>query len=118
MGPELNYPPLENLVFALVVGLRKLRHYFDAHPTKDLTSHPIRAILTKSDLVSIMGKWYVEFNKFHIEYEPQAAIKEHVLVDFIVKFSDDIVAEAALLAPPTAGGGGGKRQPPVHRKCR
>lgn len=30
-------------------------------------------------------KWLVEFNKFHIEYQPRKAIKDQALVDFIVE---------------------------------
>lgn len=70
MEPELNYLPLEKLVFALVLASKKLRHYFDAHPIKLLTSHPIRATLRKFELVERMEKWYVGLNRFHIDYEP------------------------------------------------
>ena len=42
-------------------------------------------------------------NRFHIEYEPRATIKGHVLADFIAEFSDITVVEVALLALPTGG---------------
>jgi RNase H-like domain found in reverse transcriptase/Reverse transcriptase (RNA-dependent DNA polymerase) len=35
---ETRYPPLEKMVFALVVAARKLRPYFQVHPIKVLTS--------------------------------------------------------------------------------
>ena len=83
VGPELNYLPLEKLVFALIVASRKLRHYFDAHPIKVLIAHPIRATLRKVDLAGRMEKWSVKLNRFHIEYEPRAAIKGQILAYFI-----------------------------------
>lgn len=92
VGPKINYLPLEKLVFTLVITSRKLRYYFDAHPIKVLTSHPIRATLRKSDLSDRMEKWSVELNIFHINYEPRTTIKGHVLTDFITEFYNDAVA--------------------------
>ena len=112
VGPELNYLPLEKLVFALVIASRKLRHYFDAHSIKVLTSHPIRVTLRKVDLAGRMEKWSVELNRFHIDYEPQIAIKGQVLAYFIAEFHADTVAEPAIPAPPT----GGKIQSIAHQK--
>ena len=105
VGPELNYLPLEKLVFALVVASRKLIHYFDAHLVKVLTADPIRTALRKVDLASRMEKWSVELNIFHIKYEPRAAIKGQVLAYIIAEFSDDTVVAAASPAPPTGGQG-------------
>ena len=48
-------------------------------------------------------KWYVELNRFHIDYKPRTTIKGQVLVDFIAKFHDDIVAEPATPTPLTGG---------------
>lgn len=77
----------------------KLRHYFDAHPIKVLTSNPNRATLQKFDLAGRMEKWYVELNRFHIDYEPLTSNKGHVLADFIAEFHDDRVAGPAIPAP-------------------
>ena len=99
-------------MFALVIASRKLKHYFDAHPIKVLTSHPIRATLRRADLTGRMEKWSVELNRFHIDYEPQIAIKGQVLADFIAEFHADTVAEPAIPAPPTEG----KIQPITHQK--
>lgn len=103
VGAELNYLPLEKLVFALVIAFGKLRHYFDAHPIKILTSHLIRATLQKFDLAGRMEKWYVELNRFHIDYEPRTSIKGHVLAEFIAEFQDDKVEGPSIPTPPIGG---------------
>jgi hypothetical protein len=101
---ELNYLPLEKLVLALVTASRKLRHYFDAHPIKVLTSSPIRAALRRADLSGRMEKWSVELNRFHIEYEPRTSIKGQVLADFIAEFTGTTTVAAAGSPPAPTGG--------------
>ena len=83
----MNYLPIGKLVLAVITASRKLRHYFDAHPIKVLTSHPIKATLGKADFSGRMEKWSVELGRFHIEYEPRIAIKGQVLADFIAEFT-------------------------------
>ncbi|KAL5978774.1 hypothetical protein ACLOJK_029891 [Asimina triloba] len=39
---ELNYSPLEKLVFALITVRRKLRPYFQSCPIQVLTNYPLR----------------------------------------------------------------------------
>ena len=41
MDAELRYPDMEKLVYALVINLRKLWPYFQAHTNEVLTSYPL-----------------------------------------------------------------------------
>ena len=43
---EVNYPPIEKLVLALVFTARRLRRYFQAHPVLVLTDQPMRQVIT------------------------------------------------------------------------
>ena len=104
IGPELNYLILEKLVLGLITTSRKLRHYFDAHPIKVLISSPIKAALRKVDISGRMEKWSVELDRFHIEYEPRAAIKGQVLVDFIAEFNGNARVESDNELPTQTGG--------------
>lgn len=58
--------PLKKLVLALITILKILRHYFDDHPIKVLTSSSIKAALRKADLSGQMEKWSIELGLFHI----------------------------------------------------
>lgn len=40
-GPEMRYPLIEKLTYAVLVSARKLRPYFDAHSTEVLTNFPL-----------------------------------------------------------------------------
>ena len=40
-GAEERYPPMEKLAFALVMGARKLKPYFQAHTVNVMTDKPL-----------------------------------------------------------------------------
>ena len=46
-GAEERYPPIEKLVFALIMTSRKLRHYFQAHVINVMTDHPLKKAINK-----------------------------------------------------------------------
>lgn len=43
IGTEWNYLQIKKLVLAIIIASRRIRHYFDTHPNKVLTSTPIKA---------------------------------------------------------------------------
>lgn len=87
-GAEAKYPRTKMLAFALVVTVRRLRSYSQAHSMKVLTDVPLMKILQKPDVSDRMTNWAIELSEFEIEYLPQTTIKGHVLADFVAKFSD------------------------------
>ncbi|XP_042980030.1 uncharacterized protein LOC122310215 [Carya illinoinensis] len=74
-GEEARYPRIELLAFALVVAVRKLRPYFQAHTLKVLTEAPLAKILRKPDCTERVIGLSIELREFNIEYEPRKAIK-------------------------------------------
>ena len=42
MGAENRYVKIEKLAYALLIAIRKLRHYFQAHPITVLTGQPLK----------------------------------------------------------------------------
>ena len=65
---EARYSSAEKVALALVVFVRKLLPYFQAHPIIILTNHPLKSILTKPDLSGRLVKWFVELREFDILY--------------------------------------------------
>jgi hypothetical protein len=51
--------------------LRKLRHYFQSHKIKVVSSFPLEEILRSRDTVGHIVKWSVEMGKFDFEFCPQ-----------------------------------------------
>lgn len=46
-GAEGRYPPMEKLAFSLVIAVRKLRPYFQAHVINVLTDHSLKKVMNK-----------------------------------------------------------------------
>ena len=49
-GVEIQYSPMEKLAFTLIILVRKLRPYFQAHTIIVLTNQPLRQVLSKPEL--------------------------------------------------------------------
>jgi hypothetical protein len=64
-----------------------LRHYFQAHRVKVVTSFPLRVILYNSNATGNIAKWAAELAEFQLDFQPRHAIKSQVLVDFIVEWT-------------------------------
>ena len=53
---EVRYLPLEKAILAVVLGISKLPHYFQAHTVVVLTQLPLKAILRSVDYTGRIAK--------------------------------------------------------------
>ena len=53
---EVRYLPLEKAILAIVLGTRKLPHYFQAHIVVVLTQLPLKTILRSADYTGRIAK--------------------------------------------------------------
>jgi hypothetical protein len=67
---------------------RKLRHYFQTHKIKVVSSFPLGEILRSRDTVGCIVKSSVELGEFDLEFCPRRAIKSQILADFISKWME------------------------------
>lgn len=72
-------------MYALVILMKKLHPYFQAHRIAVLTTQPMRAILHRSEILNRLAKWETKLREFNIRYQPRPAIKAQALVDLISK---------------------------------
>ncbi|XP_071728161.1 uncharacterized protein [Rutidosis leptorrhynchoides] len=103
LGGELNYRPIEKLVYALVVTARCLHRYFQAHPITVLTDQPIRQLLYKPKISGRLTKWALELGEHEISYCARSAIKGQVMADYLVETAADMPViddPEQLPAPP------------------
>ena len=65
---------------------RKLRHYFQAHNVKVVSSFPLGEMLHNRDTNGRVVKWLVELRALSIEFLPYSTIKSRALTDFIAEW--------------------------------
>ena len=90
---KVRYLPLEKVILAVVLGTRKLPHYFQAHTVVVLTQLPLKAILRSTDYIGRVAKWGTIIGAFDIKYMPCTSIKGQVLVDLVAEFTEPPVEE-------------------------
>ncbi|XP_065626174.1 uncharacterized protein LOC136066193 [Quercus suber] len=93
---EVRYLPLEKAILAVVLGTRKLPHYFQAHTIVVLTQLPLRAILRSVDYTGRIAKWGTILGAFDIKYMPRTSVKGQVLVDLVAEFTEPRLEEVKL----------------------
>lgn len=87
LGVESRYSLMEKLVYCLIINSRRLRPYFQTHPVKDLTNHPLNQVLQRPEASGKLLKSSVELSQFEVSFHPRVAIKGQALVDFITEYT-------------------------------
>nr|XP_023885193.1 uncharacterized protein LOC111997345 [Quercus suber] len=90
---EIRYLPLEKAILAVVLGTRKLPHYFQAHTVIVLTQLPLKAILRSTDYTGRIAKWGTILGAFDIKYMPRTSVKGQVLTNLVAEFTEPKLEE-------------------------
>ena len=53
----MNYTEIEKIAYAVLISLRKLKHYFQAHEITIPSSQPLGDILSNKEASRRIGKW-------------------------------------------------------------
>jgi ribonuclease HI len=72
----------------LLITSHKLRHYFQSHKIKVVSSFPLGEILRSRDTMWRIIKWSVELGEFDLEFCPRQAIKSQILTDFVSEWTE------------------------------
>ena len=90
---EVRYLLLEKAILAVVLGIRKLSHYFQAHTIVVLTQLPLKTILRSADYIERVAKRDTILGAFDIKYMPRTSIKGQVLADLVTEFTEPPIEE-------------------------
>ena len=72
---EVCYLPLEKAILVVLIGIRKLPHYFQAHTVVIRIQLPLKTILRSADYIGRVAKWGTILGAFDIKYMPCTSIK-------------------------------------------
>jgi hypothetical protein len=87
---KCNMTELEKIAYAVVMGSRKLRHYFEAFKVRVISDKGLGELFRNPEASVWIAKWAAELSGYHITIEPRTTIKSQVLADFIVNWTGPI----------------------------
>lgn len=73
-GARSRYSGMQKLLFGLLIALRKLRHYFQAHEITVVTRLPLQRILHNPDATGRIVEWALELSSFGLRFESTSTI--------------------------------------------
>jgi hypothetical protein len=122
-GSKLLHSELEKIAYAVVMAMRKLKHYFKAHKVTALADQPINDLFINKEASSRIAKWATELSEHTIDFGKRSAIKLHVLADFVVDWTCEhgypwVPTDQAHGRPRQVGPAYQKTRRPVSRPAR
>jgi hypothetical protein len=86
---KARYQLVQKLLYALLITLWKLRHYFQEYSITVVTDYPLGDILRNQDATGKISKWAVELGALTIDFKPRTTIKSQALVDFMAEWREN-----------------------------
>ena len=98
-GARSRYSGVQKLLFGLLMGSRKLHHYFQAHSITVVTRFPLQCILRNPEATGRIVERALEPSSFDLKFESTSTIQSRALAVFIAEWAptqDEEVQETSL----------------------
>jgi ribonuclease HI len=86
-GSKNFYSELEKIAYAVIMAVRKLRHYFEGHRIRVITNQPLSDLFANREASTRIIKWGAELSEYAVDFERRSAIKSQVLAYFVVDWT-------------------------------
>ena len=86
-GARSRYSGVQKLLFGLLMALRKLCHYYQAHEITVVARLPLQRILHNPDATGRVVEWALELSCFGLKFESTLTIQSRVLAEFIAEWT-------------------------------